>query len=68
MCLKVLLYICCMNKSLKDLARLSGFKVNFLATKVGVKPNYLAMCLRGERNLSEDKCKKLKDFLEAIPA
>jgi hypothetical protein len=57
-----------MNKSLKDLARLSGFKVNFLATKVGVKPNYLAMCLRGERNLSEDKCKKLKDFLEAIPA
>jgi hypothetical protein len=26
------------------------------------------MCLRGERNLAEDKCKKLKDFLEAIPA
>jgi hypothetical protein len=57
-----------MNKSLRDLARASGFKVNFLAIKIGVKPNYLAMCLRGERNLAEDKCKKLKDFLEAIPA
>jgi hypothetical protein len=57
-----------MNKSLIDSARASGFKVNFLATKIGVKPNYLAMCLRGERNLAEDRCKKLKDFLEAIPA
>lgn len=57
-----------MNNSLIIKARESGFKVNFLATKIGVKPNYLAMCLRGERNLSEDKCKKLKNFLEAIPA
>lgn len=57
-----------MNESLIKKARESGFKVNFLAERIGVKPNYLAMCLRGERNLAEDKCKKLKDFLEAIPA
>lgn len=56
-----------MNESLKIKARKSGFKVYFLADKIGVTRNYLAMCLRGERNLSDDKVKKLKDFLELIP-
>lgn len=57
-----------MNKSLITKARESGFKVNKLAERIGVTPNYLAMCLRGERLLAEDKCKKLKEFLDAIPA
>jgi hypothetical protein len=33
--LKIITYLWFMNKSLKDLARASGFKVNFLATKIG---------------------------------
>lgn len=57
-----------MNESLKNLVKSSGFKINFLAEKIGTSANYLAMCVRGERNLSEDKCKKLKEFLQAIPA
>lgn len=57
-----------MNNSLKELIKNSGFKINFLATKIDVSANYLAMCIRGERNLSEDKCQELKKFLQAIPA
>jgi plasmid maintenance system antidote protein VapI len=57
-----------MNESLKIKIRESGFKINFLASKISVQPNYLSMCLNGERMLSEDKVKILKDFLYAIPA
>lgn len=57
-----------MNPSLKELILNSGFKIKALAERVDVKPNYLAMCVRGERNLAEDKQKKLKEFLDAIPA
>lgn len=57
-----------MNESLKTSIKSSGFKINFLAEKIGVSANYLAMCIRGERNLSEDKCTILKNFLQAIPA
>lgn len=57
-----------MNESLKIKARNSGFKVKALAERIGVTPNYLAMCLRGERILSEDKCMALKKFLEKIPS
>lgn len=56
-----------MNESLKVKARKSGFKVYFLAQKIGVEKNYLSMCLRGERNLSDDKVYKLKKFLDSIP-
>ena len=57
-----------MNQSLKDLIKGSGFKINFLASKIDVSANYLAMCIRGERNLAEEKCNQLKTFLTAIPA
>lgn len=57
-----------MNESLKKKVRDSGFKVKTLAERIGVSPNYLSMCLNGLRLLSEDKIKKLKDFLDKIPA
>lgn len=57
-----------MNPSLREKVTASGFKIKALADRIGVKPNYLAMCVRGERNLSDTKAKILKDFLEAIPA
>jgi plasmid maintenance system antidote protein VapI len=53
-----------MNESLKIKVRESGFKVYFLADKIGVGKNYLSMCLRGERNLSVYKSSKLTDFLD----
>jgi len=57
-----------MNSSLKKMVRESGFKIGFLAKKIGVSGSMLSMCLSGDRNLSEDKEKALKDFLMKIPA
>lgn len=57
-----------MNESLKIKAKNSGFKVKALAERIGVTPNYLSMCLRGERILAENKCIELKKFLEKIPS
>lgn len=42
----------------------SGFKKSFLAEKIGVQPNYLYMCIKGTRDLSLDKEKKLRELLK----
>ena len=56
-----------MNDSTIKLVRESGFKVKYLAEKIGVHPNQLSMALRKERGISEEKEQKLKRFLEVIP-
>lgn len=57
-----------MNETTKKLVRESGFKVKFLAVKIGVHPNQLSMALRGERYLPNGKEDLLKEFLNKIPA
>jgi len=48
--------------------RASGFKVNFLAEKIGVNPAQLTMALNGRRPLPIGKEEKLIEFLSKIPA
>lgn len=57
-----------MNDSTIREVRSSGFKVKFLAQKIGVHPNQLSMALRGERFLPNGKEELLKDFLKKVPA
>jgi len=57
-----------MNESTVKMVRESGFKVKFLAGKIGVHPNQLSMALRGERIIPDEKERMLKDFLKMIPA
>lgn len=56
-----------MNKSTVTLARQSGFKVKYLADKIGISANRLSMALRGERTIPEEKERELKAFLEMLP-
>ncbi len=54
------------NQTIIDV-RESGFKVKFLAKKIGVHPNQLSMALRGERYLPNGKEELLKEFLKKVP-
>lgn len=56
-----------MNKNTKTLVRESGFKVKFLAEKIGIHPVQLSMALRDERTLPFGKEEELKKFLDKIP-
>lgn len=44
-----------MTRTTKIKIKESGIKVSFLAKKIGVTPNYLYMCMSGERHLSNEK-------------
>lgn len=48
---------------MKDKIKNSGFKIKFLAEKIGVSANYLSMCMAGKRKLSETKQNKLNEIL-----
>jgi len=52
-----------METLLKIKVEKSGFKQNYLAEQIGVKPNYFYMCMKGLRQLSKDKQDKLKILL-----
>lgn len=52
-----------METLLKIKIKESGLKQSFLAEKIGVKPNYFYMCMKGLRQLSKDKQDKLKSIL-----
>lgn len=56
-----------MNRAIVKKIRESGLKINFLASKINVTPNYLSMCIRGDRNLSELKENVLIDYLNSLP-
>lgn len=56
-----------MNNNTKTLVRESGFKVKFLAEKIGIHPVQLSMALRGERSLPNGKEDELKKFLAKVP-
>jgi len=53
-----------MTGILREKVKGSGFKKSYLAEKIGVQPNYFYMCLKGTRNLAEDKQKKLREILK----
>ena len=53
-----------MENTLKDRILKSGLKKKHIAKKIGISANYLSMCLRGDRNLSESKLLKLKTLLK----
>ena len=56
-----------MNNTTKIKVRESGFKVKFLAEKIGIHPVQLSMALRGERSLPNGKEEELTKFLSKIP-
>jgi len=53
-----------METLLKLKIKESGFKHKHLAEKIGVAPNYFYMCMKGIRDLSQDKQSKLKELLK----
>lgn len=56
-------YICFMEQEYIDKIKKSGFKIKFIAKKIGVSANYLSMCMAGKRTLSERKQNKLNEIL-----
>ena len=56
-----------MNNSTKVLIKESGFKLNFLAKKVGLHPSQLSMAIKGDRALPFGKEEELKKFLAKVP-
>ena len=56
-----------MNSNTKTQVRDSGFKIKFLAEKIGIHPVQLSMALRGERTLPNGKEDELKKFLARVP-
>jgi len=53
-----------MNGLLKTKVEDSGFKKSYLAEKIGVKPNYFYMCMKGTRFLSKQKEDLLREILK----
>lgn len=44
-----------MEKEIISKIQKSGYKKKYLAERLKVSENYLSMCLKGKRNLSEEK-------------
>ena len=44
-----------MEKEIISKIQNSGYKKKYLAERLKVSENYLSMCLKGKRNLSEEK-------------
>lgn len=53
-----------METLLKLKIKESGIKLSFLAKKINVSPNYFYMCMKGTRELSQDKQSMLKQILK----
>lgn len=47
----------------KDKIKDRGLKISWIAKKIGVSQPMLSMYLRGQRSLSDDKERKLKEIL-----
>jgi hypothetical protein len=56
-----------MNHSTKVLIKDSGFKLKFLADKIGLHPSQLSMAIKGDRALPFGKEEELKKFLAKVP-
>lgn len=47
----------------KLLIKNRGLKISWIAKQIGVSQPYLSLALKGERNLSDDHERKLKEIL-----
>lgn len=55
-----------MNGLLKEKVKASGYKYVFLASYLGITPQYFSMVMRDERDLSLPKEDKLREFLKDV--
>lgn len=55
-----------MNEDILNLIEASGFKKKFIAEKIGITPVYFSMCLKGTRELSRKKERKLLELLSPV--
>jgi transcriptional regulator with XRE-family HTH domain len=53
-----------MEDTIKHKIKFSGYKKKYIAERLKISPNYLSMCLKGKRNLSEEKKNELKNILK----
>jgi plasmid maintenance system antidote protein VapI len=52
-----------MEEKIKHKIKESGYKKKYLAERLKISSNYLSMCIKGKRNLSEEKKIELNKLL-----